>query len=101
MSRVSGKPYFTYVLWSASAGKFYIGISEDPAARLVQHNTGVSKWTARHMPWEIVYMERHESYAEARTRELLLKKQKGGVGFYNLSGLDPARIVRQRTRSGS
>ena len=43
MSHVSGRVYFVYVLWSVSAGKFYIGISEDPAARLQQHNSGVSK----------------------------------------------------------
>ena len=31
MSRVSGKAYFVYVLWSASGRKFYIGIREDVA----------------------------------------------------------------------
>ena len=30
-----------YVLWSASARKFYIGISEDPTVRLLQHISGV------------------------------------------------------------
>jgi len=98
MSRVSGKPYFVYVLWSASARKFYVGISEDPAARLLQHNSRVSKWTARHMPWEIVHVERRESYSDARKRELLLKRQKGGTGFYTLTGLEPVRFIR---RSGS
>lgn len=29
MSRVSGKPYFVYVLWSPSGQVFYVEISED------------------------------------------------------------------------
>jgi putative endonuclease len=100
MSPVSGKPYFVYILWSASARKFYIGISEGPAARLMQHNSGVSKWTARHAPWEIVHVERMQDYSEARERELLLKRQKGGTGFYTLTGLDADRYARMRGRSG-
>ena len=96
MSRVSGKDYFVYILWSKPACKFYIGVSEDPAVRLSQHNSGVSKWTARYVPWEIVHVERHETYSGARKRELLLKRQKGGTGFYTLTGLDPVQFVRAR-----
>ncbi|MBI3483955.1 MAG: GIY-YIG nuclease family protein, partial [Acidobacteria bacterium] len=36
-----------YVLWSASAFRFYIGISENPQQRLSQHNVGQSFWTSR------------------------------------------------------
>jgi len=50
------------------------------------------------MPWEIVHVERRESYSDARKRELLLKRQKGGTGFYTLTGLEPVRFIR---RSGS
>ena len=101
MSRVSGKPYFLYVLWSVSATRFYIGISHNADARLLQHNAGVSKWTARYMPWELVYLERHADYSEARKREILLKKQKGGAGFYTLTGPDPSRFGRKCCTSGS
>ncbi len=94
MSRVSGKSYFTYVLWSASAHRFYIGITENPAHRLAQHNLGKFGWTKRYRPWEIVFAEEHDSYAAARKRELQLKAQKGGFGFYAQTGLDPARFGR-------
>jgi hypothetical protein len=30
--------------------------------------------------------------AEARKLESLIKKQKGGIGFYNLTGLPPVRF---------
>jgi putative endonuclease len=101
MSRVSGKPYFVYVLWSSSASRFYIGISEDPDARLLQHNAGDSKWTSKYDSWELVHVEPCENYSEARKRELLLKKQKGGTGFYTLTGLDPTRFRKRPVPPGS
>ncbi|MGH9577097.1 MAG: GIY-YIG nuclease family protein [Terriglobales bacterium] len=66
MSRVSGKPYFVYILWSQSGRCFYIGISEDPARRVEQHNEGKRGWTARHRPWQLVHQEQHPGYREAR-----------------------------------
>ncbi|MBZ5511264.1 MAG: GIY-YIG nuclease family protein [Acidobacteriia bacterium] len=95
MSRVSGKPYFVYILWSASGQRFYIGIGENPDARLRQHNDGTSRgWTSRHRPWELVHREVYADYRLARQRELLLKKQKGGNGLFELTGLDRARFRR-------
>jgi predicted GIY-YIG superfamily endonuclease len=101
MSRVSGKLYFLYILWSKSGCRFYIGISEDPHARLAQHNEGRSMWTARNRPWELVHVESYRNYTEARKREICLKKQKGGVGFYALTGLDPSRFRTLAMPTGS
>src|SRR5437762_1777209 len=93
MSRVSGKPYFVYVLWSASGQRFYTGISEEPPQRVEQHNFGnLASWTKRYRPWELVFAERYSSYSEARRRELELKAQKGGRGFFKKTGLDPTRF---------
>ena len=95
MSRVSGKPYFVYVLWSQTGGCFYIGISEDPENRKLQHNSDAGRgWTARHRPWKLVYSEKCEDYKTARLRENELKRQKGGIGFFEKTGLDPARFGR-------
>ena len=101
MSRVTGKHNVLYDLWSVSASRFNVGISENADARLLQQNAGVSQWTARYTPWELVYVEPHASYSEARKRERLLKKQKGGVGFYALTGLDPSQFRRKPAPSGS
>jgi putative endonuclease len=95
MSRVTDKPYFTYVLWSSGSRRFYVGISDDPSRRLEQHNQGISRWTARHRPWELVYTEAHPNYQAARKRELQLKAQKSGQDFFALTGLDPARFGRR------
>ncbi len=90
MSRVSGKPYFAYVLWSPSGKRFYIGISEESQKRLQQHNDGRGGWTARYRPWRLVHLEQYEDYRSAKQRELLLKKQKGGRGFFRLTVPKPA-----------
>jgi len=95
MSRVSDKPYFVYILWSDVGCRFYIGISEDPLHRLEQHNsTDGAAWTKRHLPWILVKTEEYTTYAAARRRELELKAQKGGTGFFAKLGLDPARYGR-------
>ncbi len=92
MSRVSGKTYFVYVLWSARARRFYIGISEDPQRRLEQHNQSGRGWSARYAPWRLVYSEQHSDYTAAKRRELKLKAQKHGDGFWTLTGLEAARF---------
>ena len=95
MSRVSGKPYFTYVLWSTAARRFYIGISEDPQARLTQHNSShAPSWTQRYRPWTLVHSELFADYRSARLRERELKAQKGGLGFFRKTGLNPADFGR-------
>jgi putative endonuclease len=94
MSRVSGKAYYVYVLWSPLAERFYIGISEDPQARLEQHNQSGRGWTSRYAPWRLVFSEGHGDYRGARKRELQLKAQKGGEGFWRETGLDATRFGR-------
>ena len=101
VSRVSDKPYFLYVLWSESVRRFYTGISEDVDHRLAQHNSGVSKWTAKFGPWRLVHSEQYSRYAEARKREIQLKRQKGGAGFYKLIGRTLDQLTRAAGSSGS
>jgi putative endonuclease len=78
--------YRVYVLQNV-AGKFYIGLSENPAARLVQHNSGVSKWTRGRGPWKIIWESGFMTLSEARKLENKLKRQKGGRGFYQFMGI--------------
>jgi len=95
MSRVSDKPHFVYVFWSESGSCFYIGLSENPSYRLEQHNSGKYRgWTHRYIPWKIVFTEQHPNYRSARRRELELKRQKGGKGFFAKPGLDPKQFGR-------
>ncbi|MCD6050439.1 MAG: catalytic domain protein [Verrucomicrobia bacterium] len=78
--------YQVYVIQNAE-GRFYIGLSEDVAQRLSDHNRGVSKWTKSRGPWRLVWNSEAMTVGEAKKLESLLKKQKGGDGFYRMIGL--------------
>ena len=72
--------YYVYLLMN-QAGRRYIGLSENPEIRLVQHNSGVSKWTKGKGPWQVIWTSRGMSLGEAKKLETRLKKQKGGGGL--------------------
>jgi putative endonuclease len=78
--------YRVYVLHNRER-KFYIGLSDDVERRLQQHNSGVSTWTRGKGPWTLIWQSTEMSLPEARKLELLLKRQKGGDGFYKIIGL--------------
>jgi hypothetical protein len=46
------------------------------------------------VPWTLVYQEARLDYRSARLRENELKRQKGGEGFYRLTGLDRSQFQR-------
>jgi putative endonuclease len=54
---------------------------------LREHNAGVSKWTKNKGPWIIVWRRQCTSLSVARKLENYLKRQKGGAGFYDFTGL--------------
>ena len=79
--------YYCYVIYSDNFHKYYIGVTENVNHRLSGHNSGISKWTKGKGPWILVWQRKFSSLSEARKFENLLKRQKGGSGFYNLTGL--------------
>ncbi|MBT3293772.1 MAG: GIY-YIG nuclease family protein [Verrucomicrobia bacterium] len=84
------KPHYVYILWSETGLCFYKGVTVDIPHRLAQHNGGESKWTKRHAgTWRLVWHREFPSLGDARKFENRLKKQKGGKGFWGLTGLDP------------
>jgi len=66
-----------YVLKSLRSGKFYVGITQELARRLAEHNSGKSRFTSGHTPWIVVYTEEFKTTAEARKREKYLKSAAG------------------------
>jgi len=70
--------YFTYVLYSPTSDKIYIGFTSELTNRLMAHNdhrnTG---WSSRYQPWELLYSEEHSTKAEAMQREKQLKSYQG------------------------
>ena len=64
-----------------------MGLTSDLDRRLEEHNTGRSKWTRKHGPWERIWQQGPLTLTEARQLENQLKRQKGGRGFIALTGL--------------
>ena len=83
------KIYQAYVIQNP-AGRFYIGLSEDVTKRLADHNASVSNWTRIRGPWHLVWTSEPMSLSAARKLENFLKKQKGGNGFFEFTGLTRA-----------
>ncbi len=68
--------FYVYLLQSDLDASYYIGFTENPEQRLIQHNNGESTYTKRKTPWKIVYLEVFSLKSEALKREKFLKKQR-------------------------
>ena len=78
--------YRVYVIENRE-GRFYIGLADDVARRVEQHNAGQSRWTKGRGPWKIVWQSEELSPTDARKLENRLKRQGRGKGFYAITGL--------------
>ncbi len=78
--------YRVYILQNCE-GKFYVGLSDDVAHRIEQHNAGESRWTKGRGPWSVAWQSGMLSLSDARKLENRLKRQGRGKGFYSITGL--------------
>ncbi len=85
-SRRMPATYRVYILQNCEGG-FYVGLSDDVAHRVEQHNTGHSRWTKGRGPWTVVWQSEELSLTDARKLENRLKRQGRGKGFYTITGL--------------
>ena len=90
-----------YVIHSDRTRRFYIGLTEDVKHRVDQHNDGVSTWSRKFGPWSLIHAEPFADYSQARKREIQLKKQKGGCGFYKLLGRTREELLNGERAPGS
>jgi len=75
-----------YVLKSLKDGKFYVGMSENPKRRLLDHNSGMTQSTRSRRPFEIIYEEECGDRKIARKKE---KYMKSGAGRKFIKQLNP------------
>ncbi len=68
--------YFTYILYSPSIDKYYIGSTENLELRIERHNSGWGKYSSRGIPWKLVYFEEFELKSDAIKRENKIKRMK-------------------------
>ncbi|MEE9166104.1 MAG: GIY-YIG nuclease family protein [Candidatus Neomarinimicrobiota bacterium] len=69
--------YFTYVLYSRSFDRLYIGQTDDLRYRVEKHNREEVTATKAYVPWELIYYEEFSSRSEAMRREGELKSHQG------------------------
>ena len=69
--------WYVYALKSSKDENLYIGMSENPERRLLDHNSGMAKSTKHRRPFEIIYKEKCADRISARKKEKYLKS---GVG---------------------
>jgi len=67
---------FVYALISLRDNTFFIRISKNPNNRLIEHNSGKTKYTSGHLPYKLIYCSQaYPSYADARIQEKKLKSK--------------------------
>ncbi|RLC51638.1 MAG: hypothetical protein DRZ79_02460 [Candidatus Cloacimonadota bacterium] len=86
-----GNIFYTYVLYSSSTDKYYIGYTSNIDKRLTKHNNGNSRSTKAGIPWKLVHLEKYETKTEAIKREYEIKRTKSRKYIENL--------ISQRRRS--
>ena len=68
------KKYYVYILASKRNGTLYIGMTANWQQRIEQHRKHlVEGFTDKHDVTRLVYIERHEDFNSAATRETQLK----------------------------
>ena len=66
--------FFVYMIKN-SVGKLYVGLTKDPESRVDHHNQKRGAKFTKYIPdFKIVFLEKYESLAIARKREVQIKK---------------------------
>ncbi|MFP5040899.1 GIY-YIG nuclease family protein [Parasediminibacterium sp. JCM 36343] len=80
--------FYTYILYSISADKYYVGFTgDDLAERLRKHNTNHKGFTGKHKDWVIVYKEAFGTKEEAFAKEQQIKGWKSRKMIEKLIGI--------------
>lgn len=70
--------YFIYIIFSDSTNLYYLGYTNDPNRRLIEHNTNPrNTFTSKHRPWIMkAFFQCGMSESQAIMIERFIKKQK-------------------------
>ncbi|MCJ0741193.1 GIY-YIG nuclease family protein [Pedobacter montanisoli] len=68
--------FFTYILYSYSRNRYYIGSTSDLEKRLAKHNTNHKGFTGGAGDWKIVYFEGFGTREASLAREQQIKSWK-------------------------
>ena len=89
------KDYWIHVLRN-STGRHYIGASDDVFRRLVRHNSGASRWARSKRSVGPIWPGESMPSGVAHKPGMLLKRQKGGGGFYRITELERPAGLKEK-----
>ena len=69
--------YYVYVLKSLRNNRFYTGSTNNLQRRLIEHNSGKSKYTKLTRPFQLIHTETYLTRKDAVRREMALKSGQG------------------------
>jgi putative endonuclease len=78
--------FTTYIIYSQSLDKYYIGHTADLQQRLIKHLANHKGFTGKVNDWVIVYQETFDSKTEAYKRERVIKNWKSRKMIEKLIG---------------
>ena len=67
---------FVFILISSIDGRLYFGQSTDVNKTIFAHNKGLSAFTKKYAPWELLAKKSVETRSEAKAIELELRKMR-------------------------
>ncbi|MNW88135.1 GIY-YIG nuclease superfamily protein [compost metagenome] len=76
--------FITYILYSASRDRYYIGSTSDLEKRLAKHNTNHKGFTGKTGDWKVVHVEEFLSKHESLKREKQIKSWKSRTAVEKL-----------------
>ena len=68
--------YYLYIAQSKKNGRYYIGSTNEPERRIIEHNAGKTKSLHYLRPLEIVFCTGYPTISEAHQMEMRLKRWK-------------------------
>ena len=68
--------FYTYILFSQTANKYYIGSTSNIVRRLNEHNSRQSASTKAGVPWKLMFTKEFVLKSDAIKLEYKLKKMK-------------------------
>jgi putative endonuclease len=73
--------YYVYILYSQKLNRYYIGTTDDPSRRLLEHNTQKHKdaYTCKGIPWELMLSYACKTSKSAYDLERFIKRMKSRV----------------------
>ena len=67
-----------YILYSDSLRKYYVGQTKDLDRWIEEHNRGKTSFTAKGVPWKIIWSNEFDSRSEALAIEKRIKSRGAG-----------------------